>query len=329
METDQVEPWIIDCDTGVDDTFAIMQLLGRPDKIKLVAITTVNGNTRLDHVINNVLKTLEFLNREVDVYVGCDEPLVCEKLTVEHNFHGDDGWGDVEEFKSSKGFRQCLKENEHAVEALIRFANEYKGKLNILAIGPSTNIAVACRLDPTFSSKIGKFITMGGAHWGMGNVSCTGEHNVYSDPDAFKVCLDEFQEKMVLVTWECTFGHDFLLEDHVALFDSTKKYGVLLEKITKDIRGKMKGHLGQMCDLMSAVLCIDQSIIKKEVITYVDVERHSPETQGQTLILWPNNFYFRKMKREELAKLPKIKVVLETDVDKTRNLFMGCLKNFT
>ena len=111
-----------------------------------------------------------------------------------------------------KGYEHCIKE-EHAVDAMIRLADELDGKLNIFATGPLTNIALAARIDPNFSTKINKLVVIGGAHWGMGNINCNGEHNIYSDPEAFKISLHEFGEKIELVTSECTYGHEFTPED--------------------------------------------------------------------------------------------------------------------
>jgi purine nucleosidase len=325
MENDTRECWILDCDTGVDDTFAIFLLLGNLDKINLLGITTANGNTTLDNVVKNTLICLEMANKEIDVYVGCEEPLVNEVLFVEHRFHGADGLGEVAEFKELKGFTQCLKK-EHAVEAILRLANEYSGRLNILAIGPLTNIALAAKLDPSFNSKIKQLVFMGGAHYGQGNVNCNGEHNVYSDPESYKICMDELAEKMVVVTWECTYVHEFEPEEYPELFNKDKKACRFLDKMTAQVR-KEYGKLPAMCDLMAAAIALDPTLIKKEIITHCDVERSSPECRGQTLILWPNNYYFRKIRREELAKLKKIKIVLESDIYGTRKMFLNALKN--
>ena len=68
--------FIIDCDTGVDDAYAIMLALSRKD-VDVVAITCVNGNTALDQVAVNVMKVLEVCQRsDVPVYKGAPKPLI-------------------------------------------------------------------------------------------------------------------------------------------------------------------------------------------------------------------------------------------------------------
>jgi inosine-uridine nucleoside N-ribohydrolase len=57
---------IIDTDAGPDDAAAIfMALNGQKynSKFKVIAITCVNGNTAVDNVAVNVLKTLKTANR--------------------------------------------------------------------------------------------------------------------------------------------------------------------------------------------------------------------------------------------------------------------------
>ena len=54
--------FIIDCDTGVDDAFALILALNQDD-IDVVAITCVGGNTGLDQVAINVMKVLEVCKR--------------------------------------------------------------------------------------------------------------------------------------------------------------------------------------------------------------------------------------------------------------------------
>lgn len=68
--------FIIDCDTGVDDAFALMLALSRDD-VDVVAITCVNGNTTLDQVAVNVMKVLEVCQRtDVPVYKGAAKAFI-------------------------------------------------------------------------------------------------------------------------------------------------------------------------------------------------------------------------------------------------------------
>jgi inosine-uridine nucleoside N-ribohydrolase len=68
---------VIDTDAGPDDAAAIFTVLNA-DKynsdLKVIGITCVNGNTAVDNVVVNVLKTLKTVNR-LDVSFLCPFPL--------------------------------------------------------------------------------------------------------------------------------------------------------------------------------------------------------------------------------------------------------------
>lgn len=57
---------IVDCDAGIDDGVALVILLAahKLNKIQLLGITCVNGNTCLDNVVNNVFRTLQACGTE-------------------------------------------------------------------------------------------------------------------------------------------------------------------------------------------------------------------------------------------------------------------------
>lgn len=56
---------IIDCDSGNDDSWAIISLLKAEKKCdyQVIAITHVDGNTTVDHSTLNTLMVLKSLNR--------------------------------------------------------------------------------------------------------------------------------------------------------------------------------------------------------------------------------------------------------------------------
>lgn len=63
---------IVDCDPGIDDIWALIILLQGEQKLnhKVLAITTCNGNSTIDHTTQNALLALKTLNR-LDVSMLC------------------------------------------------------------------------------------------------------------------------------------------------------------------------------------------------------------------------------------------------------------------
>jgi purine nucleosidase len=78
-------------------------------------------------------------------------------------------------------------EEEHAVDAILRLAREHPG-LEVVAIGPMTNLAVALMKDPDLASCIGRLTIMGGHLRKVEYGGCVFpfgiDYNLCSDPHA-------------------------------------------------------------------------------------------------------------------------------------------------
>ena len=61
---------IVDCDPGVDDAQALLMALAHSDRVDLVAVTTVMGNSLFDNTTRNALRILHWAGR-ADVRVLC------------------------------------------------------------------------------------------------------------------------------------------------------------------------------------------------------------------------------------------------------------------
>jgi purine nucleosidase len=66
----------------------------------------------------------------------------------------------------------------------VRSAREHAGELNLLAVGPLTNLAHALELDPDLPSLVKNLTIMGGAVWVPGNITEYAEANIANDPEA-------------------------------------------------------------------------------------------------------------------------------------------------
>ena len=107
---------------------------------------------------------------------GADRPLVLSSGRVT-TVHGNDGLG---------GLSKAPKASPDAVPAWERIyetAVQEKGNLEILALGPLTNLAIALRKHPDLKSLVKNLVIMGGSA-GSGNVTEEAEFNAWVDPDA-------------------------------------------------------------------------------------------------------------------------------------------------
>ncbi|MCD2144456.1 nucleoside hydrolase [Gordonia paraffinivorans] len=167
-----------DCDTGIDDSVALLYLLARPD-VEIVGIASTAGNVPVDVVTANNLAWLELCGRpDIAVHVGSPAPLVADLMTTEDT-HGPLGVGHAELPTPT-----ITPSPVDAADAWIEAAHAHDGELVGLATGPLTNLAIAIRRDPTLPSRLRRLVIMGGAFHAHGNTTAVSEWNVAVDPEA-------------------------------------------------------------------------------------------------------------------------------------------------
>jgi len=183
---------ILDTDTAGDDTQAIL-LAARSSRIDLDSLTVVAGNVAFDDEVKNAKHTLEVAGvaDEVPVHEGARGPLVKDHETVEH-VHGKGGLGG-NVFPDP----DIPSADAHAASHIVETARESPGELSLLCIGPLTNVALACRLEPDLNELLDEIWVMGGAVNTIGNDTPSAEYNFWVDPDAAKVVVDELDATLV------------------------------------------------------------------------------------------------------------------------------------
>ena len=178
-DTPGVRPVYYDCDTGIDDSMALAYLLGSPE-IDLVGIGTVSGNTQAPQAAENTLRLLGLAGRtDIPVAIGAEHFLAAPYPGPPTEIHGDNGIGNVE-----LPAVDATPVTESAAEMIVRLAAKHAGRLEIISVGPMTNLARALELDPELPARVAKVTSMGGAALVPGNASPVGEANVWNDPEA-------------------------------------------------------------------------------------------------------------------------------------------------
>jgi len=179
---------LIDCDPGIDDSLAILMILNHLsffDSGNLSAITTVGGNATIQDTTTNTYSLLNFYKEKsksnlgidnVPVGIGSSKPIE-GKFNYAYEFHGENGLGiDLTEYHSEKS---GLPANE-----ILSSISTDNNKIDILALGPLTNIALALKNDLQFSKSVNRITIMGGAVNSKGNITPFAEFNIYNDPIA-------------------------------------------------------------------------------------------------------------------------------------------------
>ena len=171
---------IIDADTGTDDAIALIMAVNSPE-LEIDSVTTVSGNARLDDTTGNTLRLLSHLGHpDIPISKGADRPLKSEPSFAYH-YHGPGG------LTTNLPTTDRIPSQTRAPERIHEAADR---DLEIIALGPLTNVAQAIQRGPEQMRTVKRIYVMGGAVEVPGNVTPSAEFNIYADPHAANVVLD-------------------------------------------------------------------------------------------------------------------------------------------
>ena len=191
--------FIIDTDTASDDAVALVMALQHPD-IDVKAITVVAGNVPLPQALQNALYTVELCGASVPVYAGCAKPMLRDLETAE-DVHGHDGMGDI-----GLPLQGRIPADDYAADALRRVINENAGDIELVTLGPLTNVALALLREPELAERVNHCYIMGGIGSGHGNVTPTAEFNIWVDPEAAKIVYESGMD-ITMVGWDISWKY--------------------------------------------------------------------------------------------------------------------------
>jgi purine nucleosidase len=174
-------PLILDVDTGIDDSLALLYVAGSPDA-ELIAVTCVSGNVDARQVAINTRAILELAGRpDVEVALGRETPLL-RRLETTPETHGPQGLGHAELPPPTTPLSE-----RHAVDLILDEARRRPGEVTLVTVGPLTNLAMAVLREPSLPRLLKGYTLMGGAYGVSGNTTPTTEWNIHCDPEAAKI----------------------------------------------------------------------------------------------------------------------------------------------
>ena len=323
------------------DLQAILMLLQAKD-VEVLGITIPSGDGWRDEEVSHTLRLLEIARRtEVPVYPGAVFPLVNTQSRTKRweDLYGKlfykgawtETWpaeGAVRRTPyhadpflvpaSPAGQPTIQPAHENAASFLSRVVHEFPGQITLITAGPLTNIALAARLDPQFSSLAKELVFMGGSFnptpadnpFAAEYVNATRrEFNMRFDPEAASIVLHEPWKKITEVPIDPTTRTFFKPE--------------FIREVAKG-QAPFAAYLGQfgqsfpMWDELTVAVWLDPSIVTRSKTLLVDVDTSFTAGYGSTLSWAP----------DEGPGLGEraVNVVFEVDVPRLEHMTIALLK---
>jgi len=305
---------ILDVDTGIDDSLALLYAAASPE-VELVAATCVSGNVEARQVAINTLAVLELAGRpDVEVALGREVPLV-RALETTPETHGPHGLGYARLPTPSRPLSE-----RHAVDLIVEEARRRPGVITLITLGPLTNLALAVQREPALPRLLRAYALMGGAYGVPGNTTPTTEWNIHCDPDAARIVFRAWADaregdatipRPLALGLDVTEGARMLPDDVVRLArraGSTPDDSIVLAhgeepmhatrsvasnpvvryvadalRFYMEFHARYDGFYGAFVhDPLAVAAALDRSLVTTEAL-YVDVETRGELTTGMTV----------------------------------------------
>jgi purine nucleosidase len=179
-------PILVDCDTGIDDSLALLYAAASPE-CEIVAVTCTAGNVDARQVAANTRAVLELAGRsDVEVALGRETPLARALVTTPET-HGPKGIG----YAELPTPRMALSPR-YGPDVIVQEARRRPGEVTLVTLAPLTNVAIALLREPKLPSLLKGVVIMGGSYRSPGNTAPTTEWNVSVDPESARIVFEAF-----------------------------------------------------------------------------------------------------------------------------------------
>ena len=256
----------IDTDCGIDDSTAILICLDSPN-VEIVGISCIGGNVSVDHVANNVLRTLKVYGSgcesRIPVYIGCKKALLTDPMHIPQ-IHGNDGLGDIDSKSFGVDEVPC-PQKENGIFKMIETIRRYEH--------------ISYHISPDIADHIDELVIMGGADDLAGNSTKYAEFNIRCDPEAAEMVFRDFpQNKIILSTWSLTKRYGITGTNYDLIFNNNE---FVMQRWMAQTWKKALEHdnnIALMADPLAAfIVCYGDDAVEESSRMKIDVPCHGDE----------------------------------------------------
>lgn len=308
----QSAPIIVDTDAGSDDIMAVALLLSDPI-VRIDAITVVNGLAHVDAGARNMGRLLDLAGRKhVSVFAGRNE-----SLRGNNEFPPE--WRKISDDLPGVPLPPASRppERKRAADYLVDRLRNAREPVEVLALGPLTNIAEALERDHSIARNITEIVIMGGAVRVPGNLQDGGVFHTQNTSAEWNIFIDPIAARIVfrsgvpirLIALDATnkvhIGPEFLRE-----FESKARSPLarVVAGVLEADRESIDQGIFYAWDPLAAAALLRPSIVKTAAM-HIEIKEDSPQ-EGRTAAT-PGK--------------PNAKVAVDADGDAFRKLFLDTL----
>jgi len=160
--------------------------------------------------------------------------------------------------------------------------------LEVITLGPLTNLALALQREPAIVARISRCVVMGGAACCEGNVTPAAEFNIWVDPEAARaVFLSGLPIQMV--GWELS-RHDAVLDAAdiaglLALGTPLAEFAIACNSTGAGAYEKQTGEHGiSLPDPIAMAVLLQPELVLESSEHFVEIETASKLTRGMTVV---------------------------------------------
>ena len=319
-----MNPILVDCDTGIDDSLALLYAVASGAEI--VAVTCSAGNVTAEQVAENTRAVLELAGRsDVEVALGRRRPLV-RPLVITPETHGPIGIG----YAELPAARSPISPR-FSPDLIVEEARKRPGEIALVTLAPLTNVALAVLREPELPRLLARTVIMGGSYRSSGNTAPTTEWNVNCDPEAAKIVFDAWEAAGVRpialgldVTERARLLPSHLTElaaragcapdgaRHEGPANPIVRYLADALRFYMEFHSRYDGFYGAFIhDPLALAAALDPTLVRTEAVA-VDVELGGRLTTGETVTDW----------RRAWGRTPNVEVGVSADVDRFFAMFV-------
>jgi len=272
---------LIDTDTASDDAVALVMALNYPN-VNVEAITTVAGNVGVDQGVNNAIYTVDLCNKETKVYKGSAKPLLRSLETAQH-VHGQDGMGDI-----GLDIPNRSASEGNAIDIIIDTIYAFENEIEIIMLGPLTNLAIAIAKQPEIVNMVKSCTIMGGVGYGEGNITPVAEYNIWADPEAARLVFQSDMPKK-MVGWDiarqCAWFDTSTIDMIKSMNTPLANFSMDIQNTVAEFQKTLTGDIGfHIPDPITMAIALDESIVINSKKLFVEINISDNYTRGQTIV---------------------------------------------